>query len=76
MPPSPSTDPAAAGRSRRAGAARPARARFETRLTRAWLARGPLARALWPLSLVYRALVAVRRGLYRTDRRHYRNELS
>jgi tetraacyldisaccharide 4'-kinase len=30
-------------------------------LQRAWLRRGPLACLLWPLSLVYRALVAVRR---------------
>lgn len=33
-------------------------------LTRAWQHRGPLAIALLPLSLLYRALVAVRRTLY------------
>ena len=35
-------------------------------LQQAWHKRGLVAWALWPLSLVYRALVAVRRGLYRT----------
>ncbi len=34
-------------------------------LQQAWLMGGPLARLLWPASLLYRALVAVRRGLYR-----------
>jgi tetraacyldisaccharide 4'-kinase len=33
-------------------------------LQRAWLRRGPLACALWPVSLVYRAIVALHRGLY------------
>ncbi|MBS0291810.1 MAG: tetraacyldisaccharide 4'-kinase, partial [Proteobacteria bacterium] len=36
-----------------------------TRLRRAWGRRGPLAVALWPLSLLYRALTALRRTLYR-----------
>lgn len=35
------------------------------RLRQAWRRRGPLARLLWPLSLAYGALVALRRGLYR-----------
>jgi tetraacyldisaccharide 4'-kinase len=35
-------------------------------LQRAWLGRGPLARALWPLALVFGALAALRRGLYRS----------
>ncbi|MFT4241596.1 MAG: tetraacyldisaccharide 4'-kinase [Acidovorax sp.] len=34
-------------------------------LQRAWQGRGPWARALWPLSLLYGALAAARRGLYR-----------
>lgn len=34
-------------------------------LQQAWQSGGPLARLLWPLSLLYRALVALRRGLYR-----------
>ena len=38
---------------------------LESRLTRAWLRRGPLACALWPLSLLFRALAALRAGLYR-----------
>ena len=33
-------------------------------LQRAWLVRGPLAIALWPLSLVLRGLVGLRRWLY------------
>lgn len=33
-------------------------------LQEAWLRRGPLACALWPFSLVYRALVAARAALY------------
>lgn len=37
-------------------------------LQSAWLRRGPLACLLWPLSLVYRALVALRRRLYRSGR--------
>ncbi|MGX4641774.1 tetraacyldisaccharide 4'-kinase [Massilia sp. SYSU DXS3249] len=40
-------------------------ATLESRLTRAWLRRGPLACALWPLSLLFRALAALRAGLYR-----------
>ena len=36
------------------------RARLEPALTAAWLTRGPLACALWPLSLIYRALLALR----------------
>ena len=38
---------------------------LEATLTRAWLRRGPLACALWPLSLVFRALSGVRVALYR-----------
>jgi len=34
-------------------------------LQRAWLGRGLLARALWPVSLLYGALTLLRRGLYR-----------
>lgn len=37
-------------------------------LQSAWLRRGPLAWLLWPVSLVFRALVAVRRRLYRSGR--------
>jgi tetraacyldisaccharide 4'-kinase len=37
---------------------------LESTLSREWLRRGPLACALWPLSLVFRALAAVRRGMY------------
>lgn len=33
---------------------------FAQRLQQAWLSRGPLALALWPLSLVFRGLVAIR----------------
>jgi tetraacyldisaccharide 4'-kinase len=33
-------------------------------LQRAWLARGPLARLLWPFSLLYGALAALHRRLY------------
>lgn len=39
--------------------------RLERRLQRAWLARGPLALALLPLSWLFAALTALRRGLYR-----------
>ncbi len=35
------------------------------RLQQAWLSRGPLARALWPLSLIFGAVSALRRALYR-----------
>ena len=38
---------------------------LESTLTRAWLRRGALARALWPLSLLFRALSALRARLYR-----------
>jgi tetraacyldisaccharide 4'-kinase len=37
---------------------------FETFLMRAWLRRGWVACLLWPLSLLFRALVAARRRLY------------
>ena len=39
---------------------------FESTLTRAWLRRGLLAIALWPLSLLFRLLAALRAGLFRT----------
>jgi tetraacyldisaccharide 4'-kinase len=38
---------------------------LESTLTRAWLARGPLACALYPVSLLFRGLAAVRGLLYR-----------
>ena len=38
---------------------------LESTLTRAWLRRGPLACALWPVSLLFRALSALRARLYR-----------
>lgn len=38
---------------------------LELCLTRAWLRRGPLACALWPVSLVFWAISAVRRRFYR-----------
>jgi tetraacyldisaccharide 4'-kinase len=38
---------------------------LESILTRAWLRRGPLACALWPLSLLFRALAALRAALFR-----------
>ncbi len=38
---------------------------LETTITRAWLRRGPLACALYPVSLLFRALTALRRLLYR-----------
>ncbi|ALK96312.1 tetraacyldisaccharide 4'-kinase [Massilia sp. WF1] len=38
---------------------------LESTLTRAWLRRGPLAVALWPLSLPFRGLAALRRLLFR-----------
>nr|WP_314539858.1 tetraacyldisaccharide 4'-kinase [uncultured Massilia sp.] len=37
----------------------------ESTLTRAWLARGPLALALWPVSVPFRLLAALRRGCFR-----------
>ena len=73
MAPRPPAGPSSAGPSRSTGAARPGRTRLEDRLTRAWLSRGPLARARWPRSLLYGAVVALRRlgyrsGLARTER--------
>ena len=38
---------------------------LESTLTRAWLHRGPLASALWPLSILFRLLASLRRGLFR-----------
>jgi tetraacyldisaccharide 4'-kinase len=38
---------------------------LESTLTRAWLRRGPLALALWPLSLLFRLLAALRLMLFR-----------
>ena len=38
---------------------------LESTLTRAWLRRGPLACALWPVSQLFRALAGLRAGLYR-----------
>ncbi|USX13027.1 tetraacyldisaccharide 4'-kinase [Oxalobacteraceae bacterium OTU3CAMAD1] len=38
---------------------------LETTLTSNWLRRGPLACALWPLSLLFRAVSGLRAGLYR-----------
>jgi tetraacyldisaccharide 4'-kinase len=38
---------------------------LESTLTRAWLRRGPLALALWPVSLLFRALAALRALLFR-----------
>ncbi|MFC0169554.1 tetraacyldisaccharide 4'-kinase [Pseudoduganella danionis] len=43
----------------------PAGSALEARLTRAWLRRGPLACALWPVSLLFRALSGVRAALFR-----------
>ena len=43
---------------------RPPEAPWHARLTRAWEHRGALAWLLWPLSLPYRLLVALRRWLY------------
>ena len=39
---------------------------LESTLTRAWLRRGPLACALWPLSQLFRALSSTRALLYRS----------
>src|SRR5471032_697392 len=39
--------------------------KIESTLTRAWLQRGPLACALWPVSLLFGGLSSLRRGLYR-----------
>src|SRR5476649_2932213 len=38
---------------------------LESTLTRAWLKRGSLACALWPVSLLFGGLSSLRRGLYR-----------
>jgi tetraacyldisaccharide 4'-kinase len=38
---------------------------LESTLTRAWLRRGPLACALWPVSQLFRLLAGLRAGLYR-----------
>jgi tetraacyldisaccharide 4'-kinase len=38
---------------------------MEQALQRAWLRRGPLACALWPLSLLFGTLASLRRGAYR-----------
>lgn len=43
----------------------PLRARLEAALNRAWRHRGPLACALWPLSVLHGALVSLRRAAYR-----------
>jgi len=40
---------------------------LESTLTRAWLRRGGLACALWPVSIPFRLLAAVRRGLFRSN---------
>ncbi|MFK3738542.1 tetraacyldisaccharide 4'-kinase [Massilia sp. TN1-12] len=40
-------------------------ASLESILTRAWLARGPLALALWPVSVPFRLLAALRRACFR-----------
>ena len=53
-------------RSPSASSPRPSQpSRLEATLTRNWLRRGLLACALWPLSLLFRALGAARRALYR-----------
>lgn len=44
-------------------------ARAHAAVQRAWRQRGPLAWALWPLSQLYGALGALRRGLYRSGLR-------
>lgn len=41
-------------------------------LQRAWLRRGPLACLLWPVSLLYRAIVALRAALYSAGVQHSR----
>ena len=41
---------------------------WSRRLQRAWLTRGPLAVALWPLSLLFHAVVRVRAALYASGR--------
>lgn len=52
------SNPSGAQRGQQSGA-------LEAALTRAWLRRGPLACALWPLSLLFRGLSAARVALYR-----------
>ncbi|MFN7855105.1 MAG: tetraacyldisaccharide 4'-kinase [Acidovorax sp.] len=47
-----------------AGAARSRNRWLQGWLQRAWQTRGPVALALWPLALVYGAVVAVRQALY------------
>jgi tetraacyldisaccharide 4'-kinase len=42
-----------------------ARPNWQTALLKAWTSRGPLSTLLWPVSLLYRVLVAGRRQLYR-----------
>lgn len=54
---------AAAGRASAAASSAPASPSHA--LARAWRTRGPLAWLLWPLSLLYGALGALRRALYR-----------
>jgi len=41
---------------------------WSRRLQRAWLTRGPLALSLWPLSLLFGAVVQIRRALYASGR--------
>lgn len=41
---------------------------LESTLMRAWMRRGPLACALWPLSLVFRAVAALRASMYRSGK--------
>jgi tetraacyldisaccharide 4'-kinase len=48
-----------------AAATSPAASHLEAVLTRAWMRRGPLACALWPLSIVFGAISSLRRLLYR-----------
>jgi tetraacyldisaccharide 4'-kinase len=42
----------------------PQSSNLESTLTRAWLRRGPLACALWPVSLLFGTLASLRAGLY------------
>lgn len=44
----------------------PTKPSLESTVTRAWLRRGPLACALWPASLLFRALAALRVRLFRS----------
>ena len=50
--------------------AAPQRASWQQRLQAAWLTRGWLARSLWPLSLVFGALVRIRLQLFHWDWLH------